>query len=166
MRSQTAILYRSTHMQSHAHDELLKIYRREYKRRFAWSKEAQKKNVRTARSRRWNLQSGWSSNGGFYKNDYELSTKIEILYHLICIRISYILRDFIAFLLQIPRGGFRICVGCGKKYPPGELPLERSVWYNTTISSYANPISSKYKRAAFLGEESAARLCEANDPEE
>lgn len=36
MRSQTAILYRSTHMQSHAHDELLKIYRREYKRRFAW----------------------------------------------------------------------------------------------------------------------------------
>ena len=23
-------------MQSHAHDELLKIYRREYKRRFAW----------------------------------------------------------------------------------------------------------------------------------
>lgn len=58
MRSQTAILYRSTHMQSHAHDELLKIYRREYKRRFAWSKEAQNKNVRTARSRRWNLQSG------------------------------------------------------------------------------------------------------------
>ena len=58
MRSQPAILYRSTHMQSHAHDELLKIYRREYKRRFAWSKEAQKKNVRTARSRRWNLQSG------------------------------------------------------------------------------------------------------------
>ena len=42
MRSQTAILYRSTHMQSHAQDELLKIYRREYKRRFAWSKEAQR----------------------------------------------------------------------------------------------------------------------------
>ena len=46
MRSQTAILYRSTHMQSHAHDELLKIYRREYKRRFAWSKEAQKEKER------------------------------------------------------------------------------------------------------------------------
>lgn len=36
MRSQTAILYRCTNMQSHAQDELLKIYRREYKRRFAW----------------------------------------------------------------------------------------------------------------------------------
>ena len=36
MRSQPAILYRCTHMQSHAQDELLKIYRREYKRRFAW----------------------------------------------------------------------------------------------------------------------------------
>lgn len=58
MRSQTDILYRCTNMQSHAQDKLLKIYRREYKRRFAWSKEAQKKNVRTARSRRWNLQSG------------------------------------------------------------------------------------------------------------
>ena len=46
--------------------------------------------------------------GDFIKNDYELFTRIEIPYHLICIRISYILRDFIAFLLQIPRGGFRI----------------------------------------------------------
>ncbi|CAH0539920.1 hypothetical protein [Oscillospiraceae bacterium] len=36
MRSQPAILYRCTHMQSHAQDELLKIYRREYKRRFSW----------------------------------------------------------------------------------------------------------------------------------
>ena len=36
MRSQTAILCRSTHMQSHTHDAFLKIYRREYKRRFAW----------------------------------------------------------------------------------------------------------------------------------
>ena len=30
------------YVQSHAQDELLKIYRREYMRRFAWSKEAQK----------------------------------------------------------------------------------------------------------------------------
>ena len=36
MRSQTAILCSSTHMQSHTHDALLKIYRRELKRRFAW----------------------------------------------------------------------------------------------------------------------------------
>ena len=36
MRSQTAILCSSTHMQSHTHDAFLKIYRREYKRRFAW----------------------------------------------------------------------------------------------------------------------------------
>ena len=74
MRSQTAILYRCTNMQSHAQDELLKIYRREYKRRFAWiragkisqetfsawSKEAQKEkeNARAARSRRKNSHSG------------------------------------------------------------------------------------------------------------
>ena len=30
------------YVQSHAQDELLKIYRRAYMRRFAWSKEAQK----------------------------------------------------------------------------------------------------------------------------
>ena len=50
------------YMQSHAQDELLKIYRREYKRRFAWIRarnaQREKRNVRTARSHRGNLHSG------------------------------------------------------------------------------------------------------------
>ena len=73
MRSPTAILYRSTHMQSHAQDELLKIYRREYKRRFAWiragkiSQEAFSAWSREAQKEKEKCENGEISQGEFEK---------------------------------------------------------------------------------------------------
>ena len=80
--------------------------------------------------------------GDFIKNDYELFTRIEIPYRLICIRTSRILFDFISFLASNPPRRVPYLSGLREKASPGGASAETFglIQYNHQFIREPNPI--------------------------